>query len=327
MSAPVPVGRAEAPAFLAYCAAHRFDHDESFLDGHSLSLFRPGVAEKSVMILDGAGRARAAGSIMLHPPYRETGKARFRILHAESADAADYQAMLEALLPVDRDFRQCFLFLPQGGQPHRPDKARAAAQIVQELGFRVERRSWLLSRALAGPVDTGLLPGLPPGLALEACDHGNPAHVQEWCRVINDAFAGMAGHSTLTPALFAEQRDAAAEFPGGNLLLFAGGQAVGLVAVKRDTDEPSGAQAYLGPVAVVRERQKRGLGRALLRAGLAAAQGRGFTRCALTVNAENENALGLYLDEGFGRDAVYTCWACPNSSPGSWPGSPPRSTG
>jgi mycothiol synthase len=112
--------------------------------------------------------------------------------------------------------------------------------------------------------------------------------------------------------MFAEQRDPSAEFPGGNLLLSEGSRPIGLVAVKRDVDEPSGSQAYLGPVAVVRDRQKKGLGRTLLRAGLAAAQAQGFTRCVLTVNGENEKALRLYLDEGFVRQSAYTCWALRN---------------
>jgi len=45
----------------------------------------------------------------------------------------------------------------------------------------------------------------------------------------------------------------------------------------------------------------------------------GFTSCVLTVNAENEKALSLYLDEGFERRAVYTCWAIPNrpAAPGT----------
>lgn len=300
MIRPLAVGPAEVPAFRAYCAAHRFDHDESFLDEHSLSLFRPGPVEKAVLLLDGEGRTRGAASLMLHPSYREMGRARFRILHAESADREDYRAMLGALLPVDPGFRDCFLFLS--------DTAAETAQIVRGLGFRVDRRSWLLARALDGPVD----PGLPPGLHLEDCDPANASRVEAWCSVVNDAFDGLAGHATLTPSAFAEQQDPAADFPGGNLLLFDGPRAIGLVAVKRDVDEPGGSQAYLGPVAVVRDRQRQGLGRTLLRAGLAAALARGFTSCVLTVNAENEKALSLYLDEGFERRAVYTSWALPN---------------
>jgi mycothiol synthase len=148
-------------------------------------------------------------------------------------------------------------------------------------------------------------------MSLVPLDPADPILVRAWCAVINDAFGGMAGHSTLTPASLVAHLDPAAEFPGGSLLAFEGGRAVGLVAVKKDTDEAGGTQAYLGPVAVIRDRQKRGLGRALLRAGLAAAQAKGFTSCVLTVNAENEKALGLYLAEGFARRAVYTCWARP----------------
>lgn len=320
----VTVGPAEVPAFLSYCAAHRFDHDESFLDEHSLSLFRPGPGEKAVLLLDGSGRARAAASLMMQEPYREMGRARFRIFHAESGDEADYRALLDALLPLEPVFRDCYLFLPggrqphrpQGGQPHRPGAAAGIERIVERLGFHVDRRSWLLARGLDGSIGPGIKPDMAAGLRLESCDPARAAHVEAWCAVINDAFAGMAGHATYTPAMFVEQGDHAAEFPGGNILLYEGSRAIGLVAVKRDVDEPSGSQAYLGPVAVVRDRQKRGLGRALLREGLRAAQARGFTRCVLTVNGENEKALSLYLDEGFVRQSVYTCWALPTPTAG-----------
>jgi mycothiol synthase len=320
----VTVGPAEVPAFLAYCAAHRFDHDESFLDEHSLSLFRPGPTEKAVLLLDDTGRARAAAALMMQEPYREMGRARFRIFHAVSGDQADYRSMLDALLPVDEIFRDCYLFLPTGGQLYRPTggqpylagAAAAAERIVERLGFHVDRRSWLLSRALEGSIGPGIKPDMAAGLRLESCDPGSAAQVEAWCAVINDAFAGMAGHATHTPAMFAEQRDPSAEFPGGNILLFEGSRVIGLVAVKRDVDEPSGFQAYLGPVAVRRDMQRCGLGRALLREGLRAAQARGFTRCVLTVNGENENALSLYLDEGFERQSAYTCWALPNPAGG-----------
>jgi mycothiol synthase len=295
----IRVGQPDVPAFLAYCRAHRFDHDESFLDEHSLSLFVPGQEEKAVILRDEAGAVRGAASLMLGPSQREMHRARFRVFHAEAGGESEYRAMFGALFPVEADFRECCLFLP--------GKAEAAARVVQGLGFRVDRRSWLLARSLRGPVAEPSL----AGISLVPLDPSDSGLVRAWCDVINDAFHGMAGHSTMTPASLAALLDPAAEFSGGNLIAFDAQHAVGLVAVKKDTDEASGTQAYLGPVAVIRERQKKGLGRALLCAGLSAAKARGFASCVLTVNAENEKALGLYVAEGFERRAVYTCWARP----------------
>lgn len=290
------VGPRETPAFLAYCATHRFDHDESFLDEHSLSLFAAGADEKTVILLDGEDAVRGAASLMLAPAYREAGKARFRIFHAESARESDYRAMLEALLPLEKEFRASYLFLS--------DRAPVTEGIVAALGFTIERRSWLLGRGLDAPVDTRL----PPGLRLVSCDPADRGSVDAWCHIINDAFHGMAGHSTMTPEDYSRSLDPAAVLPGGDLLLHEGSLAIGLVAVRKDVDEPDAGQVFLGPIAVIPARQKQGLGRALLRAGLAAARERGFRSCVLTVNAENEKALSLYLDEGFARKAVYTCW-------------------
>jgi mycothiol synthase len=80
----VSVGPRETPGFLACCAAHRFDHDESFLDEHSLPLFAAGMDEKTVILLDEEDAVRGAASLMLAPAHRKMGRGRFRIFHAES---------------------------------------------------------------------------------------------------------------------------------------------------------------------------------------------------------------------------------------------------
>ena len=254
-----------------------------------------------MILLDEQDEVRGAASLMLAPAYREMGRARFRICLAESAREDDYRTMLGALLPIEEDFKVSYCFLS--------DRATATERIVIALGFRVERRSWLLGRALDAPIAVQL----PPGLPLVPFEPADPIHLRHWCEIINDAFEGMAGHSTMTPAALAQSLDPAAVFPGGDQLLYEGSRAIGLVAVKKDVDEADGSQAYLGPVAVVKARQKRGLGRALLRAGISTAQDRGFRSCVLTVNAENEKALGLYLAEGFQHKAAYTCWALQNA--------------
>jgi hypothetical protein len=130
------VGSAEVPVFRAYCAARRFDHDESFLDEHSLSLFRPGEEEKAVMLVDGGGLVRVAASLMLQPSCREMGRARVRIFHAGSSAPEDHGAMLNALLPVDQAFRDCFLFLRRGlAAQFLSDRACRTGEIVRGLGF------------------------------------------------------------------------------------------------------------------------------------------------------------------------------------------------
>ena len=53
----------------------------------------------------------------------------------------------------------------------------------------------------------------------------------------------------------------------------------------------------------------RGLGRALLRYACAFAAGRGLDPVVLSVNAENDTALGLYQAEGFAVAEAVVCYA------------------
>jgi ribosomal protein S18 acetylase RimI-like enzyme len=50
--------------------------------------------------------------------------------------------------------------------------------------------------------------------------------------------------------------------------------------------------------------RSQGIGSALLRATLARARERGFTRVELTVRADNRRAIGLYRKFGFVREGV-----------------------
>jgi mycothiol synthase len=76
-----------------------------------------------------------------------------------------------------------------------------------------------------------------------------------------------------------------------------------------NSDEYEGSPIVnIGPLAIIPEYQGRGLGRALLRASLSFAKEKGYSRTILCVNAENERAKALYLDEGFKQVEAVTCY-------------------
>ena len=251
MSRIAHVGQAQVPVFLAYCAAHRFDHDESFLDEHSLSLFRPGPEEKAVIIVDEDGEVRVQHRSCSSPPTGKWGGRASGSFTRSLATLTTTAPSSKRSCPSKRASRSATSFSPTRPLPRSVSSGTWASSF--------DRRSWLLGRLLGGSLD----PRIPADLLLVPCDRSNGRHVDDWCAVINDAFDGMAGHSTMTPATFAQLQDPSAVFAGGDLLLYEGPRAIGLVSVRKDTDEPAGNQAYLGPVAVIKARQKRGLGRTL----------------------------------------------------------------
>ena len=154
------VVQAQVPAFLAYCAAHRFDHDESFLDERSLC---PVPARPRGKGSDPRRRGRRGSGEQHHSCSSATRPGKWGERASESFTRSlnrvdDYRALFEALLPVDKGFPLSYLFLS--------DKAAATERIVRDMGFFIDRRSWLLGRPLGESLD----PRIPPGLLLVPCE-------------------------------------------------------------------------------------------------------------------------------------------------------------
>ena len=292
--------------FISYCRKHRFDHDESFLSDHDLEAFDPENGEDfGFLVRTFEGEVRGAAALMFRPELRAVGKARFRIFHVEAELGEPrlgeaYRELLAALTPHAAGLDWLYLFLPES--------AASATSIVRNLGFSIERQAWLLEREL-GKVPA---PSLPPGYTFrEALIRGRDGEpgpdAEAWCSIANAAFRDLAGHTELLPSRLLEENDVSLDFKGSWLLLEEEGRPIGLCATVRDVENRTDG-AFLGPVAVLPAWQGRGLGRAALRAGLAAAKEAGCKRCSLSVNAENENAVQLYIGEDFRKKYVMVCW-------------------
>ncbi len=85
------------------------------------------------------------------------------------------------------------------------------------------------------------------------------------------------------------------------------GEAIGVIRVGKEVEEDM-TYAFIGPVAVLPEYQGKGLGKILLRAGVAFGQANAMPHAMLCVNAENERAADLYLSEGFKKQVVMMCY-------------------
>jgi mycothiol synthase len=89
------------------------------------------------------------------------------------------------------------------------------------------------------------------------------------------------------------------------------------------TDGAIGEKGEIWTIGVRPDRQGRGLGRGLLRAGVARLRSLGVRDVDLSVNARNEHALRLYEDEGFVRTRTRERWTRPvqpaNPSPEATP--------
>lgn len=279
--------------FIDYCKKYSPEHDESFTDDEELTNFKPDKDNPTYVILDDKGSITGAASLMINSYFKQGRKGRFRIFHSIEPHREAYELMHKSMLPHTEGIDRMYLFIPE----KRDDISR----ILKSIGFNIERYSYLMTRSAMEIPDFQF----PSGFNLREFKFGRDE--KDWCTVRNEAFKTLAGAETpMTPDMISRM-EGDDNLDGGMMLLYHGEKPVGLIRTARDSYEDL-EYAYIGPIAVIPAYQGMGLGRNLLRAGLRCGKDKGLSLGLLTVNAENGNALGLYLKEGFEKEKAIVCF-------------------
>lgn len=281
--------------FLKYCRSNRTYLDDSYLSEEELRLFRGDWQEPTYLLFDDDRTLVGTASLIWNDYMRRGNRVRFRIFHCQEQDQDHYDLLWQRVLQwLPADVQTLFLFIPQQSSELRKRMAH--------LGFAIERYSFLLERRQQ-PIAPVLW---PPGYELRQFRRG--IDEQDVVDVRNSAFRRLQGSATpITVASIEHLLEAEDHLPGGILLLYHHDEPVGVVRATREWHRGSD-WLYIGMLAVVPEHQGKGLGRMLLRAALATGQFHGLFQCLLSVNAENKQAVSLYLKEGFSIDRVMECW-------------------
>ena len=226
--------------------------------------------------------------LTVHPEHRRRGIGRSLV-----------GAALE--LTAERGLSELTLFVPT----HLP----ASTAFARELGFAYSSSLWLFrlpaDRAVSAPV-------LPPGHV-----------VYSWSRTIDvDAFVAFAnaaweGHPSplhLTPdlaRLVAELPD----FDPDGICFVASAEApdvpIAFSKVELRVDDAGHPSGWIGQIGVLPAERGKGLGRWLLRWGVAYLRERGAEVVELAVEAANDRALGLYRRNGFEPAVEWPHWVLP----------------
>ena len=289
-----PLNRERSADFVRYCLKHRNEVDESFLYDEDLNSFRPDEENPTYILLDAQGELVGVASLIIDEYRRRARAGRFRILHSEVADPKANQALLQAILKHTEGLDRIFVFVPLANV--------SQTEMVQGLGFSVERYAFALVRGDLDVPDAVF----PEGYEVRRFVPGRDE--EAWCEVRNTAFATLRGSETpMTPAMVAEMASRESSLHGEMLLLFHGDRPIGIVRCVPDEHEGSPAME-IAPLAIIPEYQGRGLGRNLLRTALKVAKERGFHQTVLSVNAENERAKSLYIQEGFREVEAVACY-------------------
>jgi mycothiol synthase len=204
----------------------------------------------------------------------------------------------------------------QRGLPHlrlwAPRHREGPIAFLRANGFEYDSSMWLMR--LTDDV-TVAPPSFPDDVVVRWIEPGEDE--EAYVELANDAFRDHP-----SPLTFSLERvrhvHAFPEFDPSTILLLAPaadpGRLVGFVRVQRydDDGQPLGD---LGPIGLRREWRGRGLGRELLRWGVADLRNRGAEVVYLSVEAENAGALRLYEALGFVRDVEWPHWVLPVDAP------------
>lgn len=175
-----------------------------------------------------------------------------------------------------------------------------AAPFAEHHGFRHDRYFWRMTRPRGMAFEP---PAWPPGIEVRPLE--GDRMLADW----NDAYnASFARHYHFVPSTLEglRQRMETEEYRTGVIqLAYRDGQCVGFCRNAFHHGR-RGEIALLGTVPAARGI---GLGRALLRWGVAWLEARDTGTTELQVDGENENALGLYRSEGFAVTQTREVWA------------------
>lgn len=279
--------------FIAFCKKHKNEVDESFLYDDELQGFQPHEENPTYVVLDESDQIAAAASLIIDNYHRRGKRARFRIFFSEYEDAAVYKMLLEAVRKDTAGLQKLFVFVPLINKTHM--------SLMEEVQFEVERYTYLLIRE-----DIRVSPfQLPDGYTMRPFQAGDE---EAWLTVRNAAFADLKGNETpATPDMVTKMMQKKDYLEGGMILLFHHNKPVGVIRGANDEYEDQPIM-NIGPIAVLPEYQRKGLGRILLRASLQFAADHYFNRTILCVNGENERAQALYIQEGFKQVEGVACY-------------------
>ncbi|MCM3665071.1 GNAT family N-acetyltransferase [Mesobacillus subterraneus] len=277
-----------------YCKKHRKELDDSFLYDEDLHNFKIDGENPTYILTDSSGNIKGAASLILDDYHRRGKRARFRIFHSESHDGQYYKQLFEEILKHTKSLDHVFLFVPLLNQKLK--------DVMEKLKFDVERYTFLLVREDLEVRE----PSIPEGFEIRSFRPGTDEDA--WCMVRNAAFSDLKGSETaITPEMVAKMPSESDYLDGGMMILFENEKPVGVVRGSDDEYEDSPIM-NIGPLAILPEYQGKGLGRVLLRAAIQFSKEKGYKRCVLCVNADNEQAKALYLQEGFVEAEGVVCY-------------------
>jgi mycothiol synthase len=279
--------------FKNYALKHKKEHDESYLYDEDFDQFS--IDENNPTNLLFSGEDEVGVISLIQDDYQLRGKStRVRIFHCESGKLEDYKNLLESVMPINNIVERLTMFVPTNNLEIR--------SILESLGMFVERYSYVLERVGKEPLDFSL-----PN-DYELTDYRYGIDEEDYLKVRNIAFSTLKGSQTPQTVEHAlKMNNSENVLTGGIKILRYNGEPVGVIRMEHEIEEGRD-YSFVAPIAILPNHQGKGLGSCLIRAGIKVGCDNGYWDCMLSVNGENENAIKLYLKEGFEKTFEVVCY-------------------
>lgn len=279
--------------FVLFCKKHRKNLDDSFLYDEDLDDFEINEENPTYAICNDDDKIIAVVSLIIDNYFKKAKAARLRIFYSEINNINYYSALLNLILNHTIELDKIYLYVPMDNND--------LLSSISSLGFKITRYSYVLVR------DSNDIPSyvLPDNYSIKTFENGDE---DIWCNIRNICFSSIKGSETaITTDDVKKMVTSNYNIESGMMILYHNEKAVGIIRGSNDVFEDSPI-LNIGPLAILPEYQKKGLGRGLIRTMLNFAVKNSYNKTILSVNAENEKAKSLYLKEGFALVESLACF-------------------
>jgi len=287
--------------FKTYAIQHGKEHDESFTAQNDMERFVLGDKNPTMLMVDDEEQEiLGVASLIYHSYFLRGKRSRLRLFHSQKTSPHWKQCYETLTAFVKEELRKsqldhAFLFIPL--------KETETLRFFESLDFQVERYALYMERSTQNTKPYSF----PQKMHLKDFSIGKDE--QTWLELRNTAFANLTGNDTpLSQEELIKFINGKDYIDGGMKILYDEDQPVGLFCLSEADDEEAGNRmSEIGPIAVKEGYRHQKLGRNLLRAGLATAKEKGYTKVGLSVDTQNINAKTLYTDEDFQELLSFVC--------------------
>ncbi len=254
----------------------------------SLSRLEPDLAGTAVALLEGLVIGSCTprhDDLTVHPAFRRRGAGR---------------ALVDEALDIERERGLPYL------QLYVPGHLPASVAFARAVGLEYHSSLWLCELRPDADVPG---PRFPDWVKTRTFQRVEP--LEPFVDLMNETFADHPTPVSWTVDVIRHVHALPHFDPTGILLLTAADDPARLIGFTKVEVEPwddGVVQGWIGLIGVLPAWRGRGLGRQLLRWGVALARERGAERIELSVETLNEHALELYRREGFEMTVEWPHW-------------------